>query len=584
MTNQITSIGARNYTGTQAPNPTNIFSRSRNPTTSDSQNYSLGDIWINKNNNSSFMLVSLAGNDTNHGVLIAIWLTITRPIIASLTGNTGARVFPDVADNINLLGDVSTMSIAGNTGTNTLTLSAVGSSLSQSITGNSGGAVHPTNAGNIILEGDGSTIVAVGNPLTNTLTFSSTSSSLFSLTGNTGGAVSPDGSGNINLVGDNIFIDIAGNAGTHTLTMSLDHPNALSTFTGDTGGAVSSGSGNTVNMIGGAGIVTLGTPASHTLTIDGGSDLATIFEADTGSATPFNHFLTVGGSLDIETVGSGDTLTIHTADDLSLTNVTVANLTVNNVTELSAIGEGVVQSNGSGVLSASKGTDGQLLIGSTAGAPAWANITAGSGISIINAANSITISKSGTAGGNGWVKIGNFPNNGVPITGIPTSYRSLAIVVNKVSFDQVGPAPQFLRLNISDDNGATYYTSNYLSGTFSYNARFSPAGIINNTITNGFILGCVPSLPSPLFYHYYSCTMYLYDVNNSNSIKMANVQGSTSCYGSNFCYPFWGNGAYTGPLAGPINALVIIIDPPLVPPVPPFFHPVWDVVLYGLTH
>ncbi len=36
-------------------------------------------------------------------------------------------------------------------------------------------------------------------------------------------------------------------------------------------------------------------------------------------------------------------------------------------------------------------TNGQLIIGATAGNPAWATLTAGSGISITNAANSITI-------------------------------------------------------------------------------------------------------------------------------------------------------------------------------------------------
>ena len=41
-------------------------------------------------------------------------------------------------------------------------------------------------------------------------------------------------------------------------------------------------------------------------------------------------------------------------------------------------------------------TDGQIVIGNTAGAPLAANLTAGSGISITNGANSVTIAATGT--------------------------------------------------------------------------------------------------------------------------------------------------------------------------------------------
>lgn len=51
-----------------------------------------------------------------------------------------------------------------------------------------------------------------------------------------------------------------------------------------------------------------------------------------------------------------------------------------------------------GFLGSSKGTNGQLIIGSTAGSPAWANLTAGTNITITNAANSITIDAAGGGG------------------------------------------------------------------------------------------------------------------------------------------------------------------------------------------
>lgn len=73
-------------------------------------------------------------------------------------------------------------------------------------------------------------------------------------------------------------------------------------------------------------------------------------------------------------------------------------LTVTGAVTFSALGEGVVQSSAAGVLSSSDGTDGELLIASTAGVPAWANIISGDGsVVITNGANSIDLTVSGAA-------------------------------------------------------------------------------------------------------------------------------------------------------------------------------------------
>lgn len=71
-------------------------------------------------------------------------------------------------------------------------------------------------------------------------------------------------------------------------------------------------------------------------------------------------------------------------------------LTVTGAVTFSALGEGVVQSSAAGVLSSSDGTDGELLIASTAGTPAWANIISGDGsVGVTNGANSIDLRVSG---------------------------------------------------------------------------------------------------------------------------------------------------------------------------------------------
>lgn len=80
----------------------------------------------------------------------------------------------------------------------------------------------------------------------------------------------------------------------------------------------------------------------------------------------------------------------------SLTSTTT--LTVGTTVTLSGLSRGVVQSSAAGVLSSSEGADGELLIGSSAGAPAWAAITSGDGsVVITNGNNTIDLQVSGAA-------------------------------------------------------------------------------------------------------------------------------------------------------------------------------------------
>ena len=71
--------------------------------------------------------------------------------VQTLTGNTGGPI-PPLAGNINVVGDGTTITVAGNAGTHTLTISAIGSGLVSSLTTDDGHVVTPT-AGTIILHG-----------------------------------------------------------------------------------------------------------------------------------------------------------------------------------------------------------------------------------------------------------------------------------------------------------------------------------------------------------------------------------------------------------------------------------------------
>ncbi len=163
----IAGPGLAQATGTRAARPPETYVENRAPTIYDTRPYQLLDLWLNMLNNDVYQLVSLAGTSSSKGML-ALWVKITGAGIESLTGNSGGPVFPDVNDNINILGDTTTINVVGNPGTNTLTISAVGTGVVSSLTGNSGGAVFPT-AGNTNLVGTG-VITVVGNPGTSTLT------------------------------------------------------------------------------------------------------------------------------------------------------------------------------------------------------------------------------------------------------------------------------------------------------------------------------------------------------------------------------------------------------------------------------
>lgn len=91
-------------------------------------------------------------------------------VVETLTGNTGGAVGPNGADNINVVGDGTTITIAGNPGTNTLTVSTIG--------GGGGANSFPTDSGiatpiaGVLNINGGKGIIVSGT--SNTVTVSST--------------------------------------------------------------------------------------------------------------------------------------------------------------------------------------------------------------------------------------------------------------------------------------------------------------------------------------------------------------------------------------------------------------------------
>jgi hypothetical protein len=154
--------------GRSSTNPFITVFSPRNPTSND-VNYPIQQRWYNHINETEYILTAFSVvNETK----TAVWQPINASQFAAtetLTGNSGGPIAVDMNNNINVIGDGTTINIVGNPGTNTLTASVVtGSVITETLTGNSGGAVSPT-AGNINTLGIGS-ITIVGNPGTSALT------------------------------------------------------------------------------------------------------------------------------------------------------------------------------------------------------------------------------------------------------------------------------------------------------------------------------------------------------------------------------------------------------------------------------
>lgn len=86
-------------------------------------------------------------------------------VVITLTGNTGGPVGPDGAGNIDVVGDGSTVTVAGNPGTNTLTISAE-ASIANQYTADAGTAVPVANNLNIFGDSAAITTSATGDTVT----------------------------------------------------------------------------------------------------------------------------------------------------------------------------------------------------------------------------------------------------------------------------------------------------------------------------------------------------------------------------------------------------------------------------------
>lgn len=329
MSNQLSFARGQSYLGTNANQPPNWSFNERDPDQYDTQNVSIGDLWLNTTADRIWCLVSLEGNSTSKGAL-ATWIQLGGGAgngILTIEGNDGVKVPGDITANINLIG-TAPFTFTGNIGSNTVTLSSNGTIATE----------YTMEDGSIAMPAGGNLNI-VGGPNIGTTASAPDTVDIF-LTGFTPSAV---------VVGDGI-------GGLKSLSAMTNGQLVI----GRTGNDPLVG-----NLTAGANITITNGPGTITIaaTGGGGGTLTTI-EGDggfvTGSTVSFLAQPTGGSSLFFQGNGGNTEMALQVTDPSlnTLIGLNAGNLTLSG-SENTGFGQNVLNSLTSGDLN--------TIVGSAAG-------------------------------------------------------------------------------------------------------------------------------------------------------------------------------------------------------------------------
>lgn len=349
----------------------------------------------------------------------------------TITGNTGGAVGPDGSGNINLLGDnASGITVVGAPAVNTLQIFGLASSTTQIGTtryatnaeaaaqSSTTVALTPSNITSLfstsyLPASQGGT--GLSSPAAHSLLVTN-GSSAFTVLGTASNGQIPIGS----VGGDPVLANITSSAGTITVTngpgtINIDLAGGsvgVDSFSPDSGtDPVVPTALGLVNMKGSGSITTVGSLNTITTQLTGLTNHSVLVGAGTTTITKVAPSATSG----IPLVSNGSSA------DPSFTTAVVAG---GGTGSTSFNINGAVYSNTTttGALQAATLTSGQLLIGGTT-TPAAATLTQGTGITITNGNNSITIAATGA--GLSWTdqstSFAAAVNNGYFVTGTATA-------------------------------------------------------------------------------------------------------------------------------------------------------------------
>ena len=232
------------------------------------------------------------------------------------------------------------------------------------------------------------------------------------------------------------------------------------------------------------------TSGPNSLNLDVTNATVMLFVTDSGNAVPAAGALTIHGGTNIATSGSGSTVTIQFDNNIIIPGTVIVD----------TLTRGVVQSNSSGLLSSSEGTNGQLLISSPIAAD-WNNLTSSGGtINITNGSNSINVE---TAGGMSTLGVGNYAflalqtTNLTNVTGDNTIVQLGALAALTVQFDVGG--------NVYPGNGAGSPATFTAPATGYYYFQIA-ASIFNSADATAFTMSVVT--PNRTYRTFFNLDLY----------------------------------------------------------------------------
>ena len=318
--------------------------------------------------------------------------------VSFLAGNSGGNVGPTGGGVINVVG-TGAISVAGNPGTNTLTITEAGSVATtyNEDTGSAtpaAGVLNINGGSNISTNGTGNTVsigvsgttnhaVQLGNS-TGSLTSTSVGTNGQLLTAATAGDptwVTPTAGNGLSVTTNATTLSYAltapvsiANGGTNATTMA--NTNGVEIFDGTR--LVTTAAGTTGQVLTGntGAAPTFQTPAATSISITG----------NTGGALTGNAFTFTGGTTGLSFGGAGTTETLSGTLVVANGGTGAATFTAHSI--LLGQGTGAVTALGAA-------TNGQIPIGSTGADPVLAAISAGSGITVTNGAGTISIASNG---------------------------------------------------------------------------------------------------------------------------------------------------------------------------------------------
>lgn len=423
MTKRLTGKNPLAYIGVEPLTPANTTQSKRNPTSNDFKGIEIGDIWVNTATDQVWLLASKADNNaiwveigTSSGVgasdfvtdvgtavvdafgviqvkggsLITTDALVANTVTISLDSGTDGQIIIGSTSGSSAYGDLTSTggTITVTEGPNTLNIEANTTGFASSYPTDSGtalpvaGILNVIGDANLTTSGSGNTVsVGLLNGTDGQVLIGGGSDAEWANITSLGGTITVTNSANsINLEStDSGANDFVTDSGTATQAF-----NSLNVF-GDSALISTEGAGDTVEIIHASGLngqvvigATSGSAAFATLTSSGGTVV----------------FTPGPNTLNLEATGVGGGASTFNTDGAPATEALGA-ITMAGGTLITTSGAGSTVT-----FDLDSGTDGQLIIGSSIGVPAYANLTSMDGsVVITNGHNSINLAATGTGGG-----------------------------------------------------------------------------------------------------------------------------------------------------------------------------------------